>query len=168
MTKVFSIGLVLVTSAVLLFNRLSPSDEQLVLSRLEEITVFLSQSDSLPAVRAVLASKKKAQLISEDFELQFAENPRNFRITGKREVIQKLALAKMKLKDFETSSFDTEVSIQGEKAVINTLVRGRGQIVGVMENFSEVREFQIEYRRDSEDKNKWILSNIKNIETENP
>ncbi|MBT3586296.1 MAG: hypothetical protein HN509_15420 [Halobacteriovoraceae bacterium] len=168
MTKVFSIGLVLVTSAVLLFNRLSPSDEQLVLSRLEEITDFLSQSDSLPAVRAVLASKKKAQLISEDFELQFAENSRNFRISGKREVIQKLALAKMKLKDFETSSFDTEVSIQGEKAVINTLVRGRGQIVGVMENFSEVREFQIEYRRDSEDKNKWILSNIKNIETENP
>ena len=120
MTKVFSIGLVLVTSAVLLFNRLSPSDEQLVLSRLEEITDFLSQSDSLPAVRAVLASKKKAQLISEDFELQFAENSRNFRISGKREVIQKLALAKMKLKDFETSSFDTEVSIQGEKAVINT------------------------------------------------
>ena len=168
MTKVFSIGLVLVTSAVLLFNRLSPGDEQLVLSRLEEIPDFLSQSDSLPAVRAVLASKKKAQLISEDFELQFAENSRNFRISGKREVIQKLALAKMKLKDFETSSFDTEVSIQGEKAVINTLVRGRGQIVGVMENFSEVREFQIEYRRDSEDKNKWILSNIKNIETENP
>ena len=148
-------------------NKLIGADEEArITKRLENLQTLASLEVPENRLQALASATEIGKFFAEDISLSLTsslenEETREYRISGKQELTQRLAALRLQASKLEIKLDVDEIEIEGDLATIKVKAAALGSLPGVEGEFFDLHLVEIKMIESSDD---WIIKSVKHLE----